>query len=71
MGECLEKRKEVFFKDKCHKIYQLFAHEFNDADGSFWKFIMDKNLGIIYSDCGSYRVVDEKQWALTRIKYGI
>jgi hypothetical protein len=60
------------FKDK--KVYFAFRNDYLTHKSSSWNFfIEDLNIGIIcldyYKDL--YKIVDEKKWLLTKIKYGI
>lgn len=70
------------FKDPQSKVYKIFRDEWVNSpesrmlcdDTSWFNLIKNKNLGIEYIsarcfDC--YKIVDQKKWLLTRLKYGI
>ena len=73
----------MVFKDDDEMVYQTFMAEYRCSPsynkGFGWKvFLENKNLGIEhhpdhYDMRGTslYKIVDEKKWMLTRIKYGI
>ena len=49
----------------------LYPTEYNSND-SWYSFIESKNLGILCVDliADEYEIIDEKKWALSKIKYG-
>lgn len=65
------------FEDKQFKIIKALSEEWASYDSLSWGlFIDEQDLGISfvpieYSDYYNYDIVDEKKWALARIKYGI
>ena len=63
----------IIKNDVAIKIYNILYDEYAESNINAWsKFIKSKDLGIIslsyYDD--EYRIVDEKKWLLTKIKYG-
>ena len=64
---------------KCPTIYLTFRSEFfceqpqQNILYEFSEFINSKNLGVISIDYiyDIYKIVDEKKWILTKLKYGI
>ena len=66
------------FEDDNNVIFLTFYEKWC-KDGRIWEdFIISKNLGIVYvytkyreNMYHTYRIIDEKKWALNKIKYGI
>lgn len=69
------------FRDEEDKIFTIFSKEFSETrsfyDG-FDTFIKRKNLGIEVAKLRTrqdttltYKIVNEKEWFLNKIKYGI
>ena len=60
------------FNDYDCIIYIIFKQEFHLHSSPIWnEFILEKNIGLVYYGNNRYRIVDEKKWMLTKIKYGI
>ena len=63
----------IIKNDVAIEIYNILYDEYVESNINAWsKFIKSKDLGIIsisyYDDL--YRIIDEKKWALAKIKYG-
>ena len=63
----------IIKNDVAIEIYNILYDECVESNINAWsKFIKSKDLGIIsisyYDDL--YRIIDEKKWALAKIKYG-
>ncbi len=55
-------------------IYIHFRNEYLSNENNIWNnFIESKDLGVICLSCvkDEYKIVDEKKWLITKIKYGI
>jgi hypothetical protein len=58
-------------------LWNIFSQTFYDSKKLLWpQFIKESNIGLEckWSDpCGGivYKIVDEKQWLITKMKYGI
>ena len=63
----------IIKNDVAIEIYNILYDEYVESNINSWsKFIKSKDLGIIsisYYD-HLYRIIDEKKWALAKIKYG-
>lgn len=67
------------FEDKLGAIYRFFRKEYIASSFEYYaEFLESKDIGIIRIDdyirtdfTYLYEIVDEKKWALSRIKYGI
>jgi len=65
------------FNDKEFKVYCGFQDEFHRFKPDDYNlFLASKDIGIKYivkdiSPCHHYKIVDEKKWALAKIKYGL
>jgi len=66
------------------EVYDHFKHEYNSSDMLYTSFINSKQLGVLTAitkenellygkeiHCDYYKIVDERQWFLIKIKYGI
>lgn len=70
----------MIFDDISDNIYRTFVCDVY-VECSWTEFVMYKDLGLVYIEryfndlhcCYSsvYEVVDQKKWALARLKYGI
>jgi hypothetical protein len=63
----------IIKNDVAIKIYNILYDEYAESNINAWsKFIKSKDLGIIsisyYDDL--YKIIDQKKWALSKIKYG-
>ena len=55
-------------------IYNLFKEEYNILhydQSSYNNLLKKKKFGLSYVGMNTYLIVNEKQWALTKIRYGI
>jgi hypothetical protein len=71
------------FNDKLGLIYRFFRIEFLNSSFSYYSdFLKSKDIGIIRIDnyvvdyrleynYWKYEIIDDKKWALSKIKYGI
>jgi hypothetical protein len=68
------------FEDIDNIIYHKFILEFSDMLASSYNkthesqlnlFFKNKNLGIVHMKHQTYKIVDEQQWLLAKLKYGI
>ena len=64
------------FRDVNNIITDMFLDEYTQSSIIGWtRFIEKKDIGIVYNNTHSahniYKVVNEKKWLLTKIKYGI
>jgi len=66
------------FKDFDYKIYRILEDRNIHNDDISWKeLIIRQDIGIIHISLNvqksydMYKIVDEKKWALAKIKYGI
>ena len=66
---------------KTHTIYKILKKEYEllEVQGDYIGFIASKDLGIKCLDVNlienrrvvdRYKIIDEKKWALSKIKYG-
>jgi len=55
-----------------HNIYKILYSEYTASECNYALFIKRKNMGIISIDLTGdfYKVVDEKKWLLSKLKYG-
>jgi hypothetical protein len=66
------------------EVYDHFKLEYKSSDMLYTSFINSKQLGLLTAitkenelfygkeiHCDYYKIVDEKQWFLAKIKYGI
>ena len=51
-------------------IYNFLKEEFLRTEWNWDKFIENKDLGIMHFVDDEYEIIDEKKWALSKIKYG-
>ena len=51
-------------------IYNFLKEEFLRTEWNWDKFIQNKDLGIMHFVDDEYEIIDEKKWALSKIKYG-
>lgn len=56
-----------------HNIYKILYSEYTVSECNYALFIERKDMGIISIDLTGdfYKVVDEKKWLLSKLKYGI
>lgn len=62
------------FRDQSGLIYAVFFHEWVENGHELWAdFIKRKDLGLqhIGYSHGTYIIVNEKKWLLSKLKYGI
>lgn len=62
------------FEDVQDKVYGALCDEYSQSDKKWGEFILYKNLGIEYKPVfhsNTYKIIDEKKWLLTKIKYGL
>jgi hypothetical protein len=55
-----------------HNIYKILYSEYTVSECNYALFIERKDMGIISIDLTGdfYKVVDEKKWLLSKLKYG-
>lgn len=67
----------MVFEDKSYILTNAFRSEFNkipETTRVWYDFIFSKDLGVEYIYIVKYpvyKVIDEKKWIFTRLKYGI
>jgi hypothetical protein len=73
----MEFNKFRTFKDFDYKIYRILEDQNIHNDDISWKeLIIRQDIGIIHISLNvqksydMYKIVDEKKWALAKIKYG-
>ena len=75
-----EKSKPKYFKDEKRSIYCLFILDYRNIFGKYnnnywYVFVNMIGLGLLYAgrknECDLYKIVDEKKWLLTKIRYGL
>ncbi len=63
-----------------HNLQQEYTEWYQDSversllntnKGSFEEFIESKDLGVVSIGFKIYKIVDNKKWLLTKLKYGI
>lgn len=65
------------FKDIEYELYHKLKDQRNKIEKELtWKqFIELKDIGLahidVYQNYDLYEIIDEKKWALTRLKYGL
>ena len=63
------------FKDRDAKLFNTLFYEYSFTSfykGSRWDHFVDyKDIGVKYIQTGVYKIVDEKKWMITRLKYEI
>lgn len=65
------------FKDIEYEVYHKLKDQRNKIEKELtWKqFIELKDIGLahidVYQNYDLYEIIDEKKWALTRLKYGL
>lgn len=74
----MEFNEFMTFKDFDYKIYRILEDRNIHNDDISWKeLIIRQDIGIIHISLNvqksydMYKIVDEKKWALAKIKYGI
>jgi hypothetical protein len=65
------------FKDIEYEVYHKLKDQRNKTEKELtWKqFIEEIDIGLahidVYQNYDLYEIIDEKKWALTRLKYGL